>query len=279
MKNFKFQILFLLFSAAFLTTSCNNNDEEVLVPAPTSENASFSFSYDPMNANKVNFVGQANVETWYTHWDFGDNFSGEGNEVSRIYPLSGEYEVRFKIFTEGGSAFSTQMISIENDLIGPNLVQNGTFDNEDAWTILPISGGVEVTFENDGALFSGGGWGHEGIYQQIEIEGNKLYQIDLEVRGGGANECWFEVYVGSVMPMAGVDYTDGGMRLGLSTWDGCGTDPFDGLLSLLSCSNNAGDGTFQFTEDQNVYLVIRSGGGTLGDEGIFVDNVSVRSIE
>ncbi len=262
----------------FTVTSCESDEEPVLIP-PTAENAKFTFSYDPDNPNRVIFTGQPDVETWYTHWDFGDNSAAEGNEVSRIYPISGEYEVRFKIFTESGTAYSTQIVAIEFDLIGPNLVENGTMDSEASWTILPISGGVEVTFADGGATWTGGGWGHVGIYQEIEIEGDKLYQIDMEVSGGGLSDVWFEVYMGTAAPSPGNDYTDGGIRLGLNTWDGCGVDPFDGLLTLLTCSNGGGNGTFEFPNDVTAYLVIRSGGGNFGTDGVFIDNVTVRSVE
>lgn len=36
------------------------------------------------------------------YWLFGDNMVVEGMEVIKIYLFSGEYEVWFKIFIEGG---------------------------------------------------------------------------------------------------------------------------------------------------------------------------------
>lgn len=277
MKNITFlnnywSILFLL-----MVASCSS-DDEMIMPAPSSDSATFTYSFDTENPNKVFFTAQPDVSTWYTHWSFGDNTAAEGTTVEKVYFLKGEYEVRFKIFTEGGSAETVQTISIAEDIIGPNLVQNGELDSEDSWTVLPISGGVEVSFENGTAVWTGGGWGHVGIYQELAIEADKEYQINMDVSGSGMSDCWFEVYVGTVVPMAGVDYTDGGIRLGLNTWDGCGSDPFQGLLTALSCSNGGGDGTFEFPNAVPVYLVIRTGGGDLGTEGITIDNVSVRPL-
>lgn len=278
MKNIKFPIHFLLsLVLVIFIASCEEETTEMTLP-PTSDNAIFSYVVDPDNANNIIFTANPTVETWYTHWSFGDNTSAEGLQVEKLFYLKGEYEVRFKIFTEGGTTETTQTISIAEDIIGPDLVENGAFDDDSSWEILPISGGVDITFENGTAVWTGGGWGHVGLYQTMEVEANTAYQIQLDVAGSGMSDCWFEVYVGTVAPVAGMDYTDGGIRLGLNTWDGCGIDPFEGPLTLLTCSNGGGDGSFEFTAAVTAYLVIRSGGANLGDEGVTVDNISVREL-
>ena len=275
MKKVKKSIRLLLFVLPLLWFGCNN-DNSIQPEVPTTEDALFTYTIDPNNANKILFTASPSVETWYTHWNFGDNTAAEGLTVEKTFSLSGEYEVRFKVFTEGGTAESTQMISIAEDIIGPNLLQNGGIDDNSSWTVLPISGGVDVNFQNGQAVWSGGGWGHVGIYQQIDIEANTTYQVQMDVEGSGMTDCWFEVYVGTATPVDGQDYTDGGIRLGLNTWDGCGSDPFNGPLTALSCSNGSGDGTFSFPNEESVYLVIRSGGADLGSSGVAIDNISVR---
>lgn len=277
MKNtnlFQYLICLLILSLS----ACNSNNDEMIVAPPSTDNATFSYTVDAENPNKIIFTAQPNVETWYTHWRFGDNTSAEGMTAEKVYFLKGEYEVRFKIFTEGGTAETVQIISIAEDIIGPNLVQNGELDGDDDWTVFPIGGGVDVTFQNGTVVWTGGGWGHVGIYQALEIEANTEYQINMDVSGSGMSDCWFEVYVGTTTPMAGVDYIDGGIRLGLNTWDGCGSDPFQGQLTALTCSNDGGDGTFEFPTAVTAYLVIRSGGVDLGVDGVTVDNVSVRPL-
>lgn len=275
-KTINFQNGLFLLLALLLSAGCATDDDPIAVPPPDSEEAAFTYSFDPENPNTVIFTASPDVETWYTHWAFGDNTAAEGLDVTKTYPLSGEYEVRFKIFTDDGTAESTQMVSIESDLLGPNLIQNGEFEGDDAWTILPISNGVEVAFENGAVSWSGGGWGQEGIYQTIEVEANQVYQINMEVTCNGLSDSWFEVYAGQTVPVDGVDYTDGGIRLGLNTWDGCGAEPFEGLFTAFSCSGE--DGTFQFTEGGTVYLVIRGGGAEYGTDGVTIDNVSVRQL-
>lgn len=279
MKNIKLSIQFFACLLLFTLTACNkNNDEMDIVPPPSSESVIFSYTFDAENANKVIFTAQPNVETWYTHWKFGDNTSAEGVSAEKIYFLKGEYEIRFKIFTEGGTAETVQTISIAKDIIRPNLIQNGELEGDDGWTVLPIGGGADVTFENGTAVWTGGDWGHVGIYQKLQIEANTEYQINMDVSGSGMSDCWFEVYVGTVVPTAGVDYTDGGIRLGLNTWDGCGSQPFQGQLTEFTCSNGGGRGTFEFATAVTGYLVIRSGGADLGTDGVTVDNVSVRPL-
>jgi hypothetical protein len=229
MKNIINSMRFLILGTILLVSACTG-DDEVPTPPPTSENATFTYSYDPDNPNKILFTGQADVDTWYTHWDFGDNSAGEGMEVSKLYFLAGEYDVRFKIFTEGGTAESVQTVSIESDIIGPNLVQNGTFEDDQFWTVFPISNGVDVTFENGAAVWTGGGFGQVGIYQSFAFEPNKTYQINMFISGSGMTDCWFEVYLGATEPTPFQDYTDGGIRLGLNTWEGCGGESFSGLF-------------------------------------------------
>jgi hypothetical protein len=277
MKNIKYTLSLLVCFSLFFITACSSDEEEVIV-APTSSNAMFSYTIDPDNANRIVFAGEPTMKTWYTHWNFGDNTSAEGIQTEKLFYLKGDYEVKFKIFTDGGTAETTQTISIAEDITGSNLLENGELNDSSSWTVLPIGDGADVVFENGTAVWSGGGWGQVGIYQSITVEANTTYQIQLDIAGSGMTDCWFEVYVGTVAPTAGVDYTDGGIRLGLNTWDGCGSEPFDGPLTSLSCSNGGGDGTFEFPNDATAYFVIRSGGADLGTDGVTVDNITLRAL-
>lgn len=262
---------------SFAIFSCKDQEESASLPPAKSE-ANFTYTVDQDNPNMLTFTGAPSSKTWYTHWNFGDNTSAEGLEVKKTFYVKGNYDVTFKVFTNGGSTESTQTVTIENDLTGSNLVSNGTLDDDSDWSLLTIANGVDITFENGKVTWTGGGWGQSGIYQLINVEANKTYQIQMDVAGSGMSDCWFEVYVGSVTPTDGVDYTDGGIRLGLNTWDGCGSEPFDGPLTSLSCSVGGGDGTFRYDEDQSLYLVIRSGGANLGTTGVSVDNITIRTL-
>lgn len=275
MKIFKIttKILFVLLTLQF--NSCKV--DEIFLETPTSKDAEFVFSYDAVNPNKVNFKASPSKDTWFTHWDFGDNSSAEGLEVSKVFLKKGDYDVRFKIFTDIGEAQSIQTVVVNEDFKGPNLIQNGEFNGQESWNVLPISEGVDVSFENSEVKWSGGNWGHTGIYQAINVLPNNLYQISMDIKGGPLTDSWFEVYVGQATPESGKDYSDGGIRIGLNTWEGCGNEAFEGDFSEISCVGKGS--TFMFSKQGTVYLVIRGGGADFGDSGIVIDNVAVRSLD
>jgi hypothetical protein len=271
----KLSLLLVLLALLFVFSACTEEEDMVLLP-PSAESANFAYTLNPDNPNEVTFTAQPDVDTWYTHWDFGDNTAGEGTDATKLYFLAGDYDVRFKIFTDGGTAEMVQTVSIENDIVGPNLIQNGALDGDDFWNVLPISVGVEVAFQDGAATWTGGSFGHVGIYQEIQVEANQEYQINMDMVGSGLTDCWFEVYVGTTVPMAGVDYNDGGIRLGLNTWNGCGRTPFDAQFTAISCVGEGG--TFEFPTATTAYLVIRGGGADYGDTGVTVDNISIRPL-
>lgn len=274
----KFLISFLITGMLFTVSGCSDDVEKALIP-PTSEDAIFTVTYDSENPNKVHFKGEPAIPTWYTHWSFGDNTSfDEGLETSKVYLKKGAYDVEFKIFTDGGTASSTQTVSIESDFQGPNIIRNGDFSNgNEYWTVQPISDGVDVSFDNENAQWSGGGWGQVGIYQPVHVLANNLYQITMDIKGSGLSDSWFEVYIGMEAPVPGQDYTDGGIRMALNTWEGCGNEPFEGDFSEISCVGSGA--TFEFSAEGVAYLVIRGGGANYGDTGVTIDNVAIRSLE
>ena len=277
MKTINYIISFLIAGMLLATNGCSD-DVEHAIP-PTSEDAIFSISYDPENPNKVHFLAEPSVATWYTHWSFGDKTSFDGGlETTKTYLKKGEYEVEFKIFTEGGTASSIQTVVIESDFEGPNIIRNGDFsDGNEFWTILPISDGVDVSLDNNNAQWTGGNWGQVGIYQPVHVLANNMYQITMDIKGSGLSDSWFEVYIGMEPPVAGQDYSDGGMRLVLNTWNGCGNEPFDGPFSDYSCGGSGA--TFEFPSEGTAYFVIRGGGASYGDTGVTVDNIAIRSLE
>ena len=100
----------------------------------------------------------------------------------------------------------------------------------------------------------------------------------MNVSGHGGTDMWFEVYIGKAEPQIGKDYNDGGKRLALNTWNGCGKTPFNAPLTQLSCEG-AERGVIQFPTSGTVYLLIKSGGADLGTTGITLANVQLRAIQ
>lgn len=274
----KFNVNFtwaIFIGICFLISSCGE-PEEMLVPAPTSDDLSFTYTVDNENPNLIHFVGQTSVDTWYTHWNFGDNTGKEGLEVSKTFFQQGEYDVRFKIFTEGGTASEVQTINIESDFQGPDLIQNGRLDTDEFWTVFEISGGTTAEIVDGTAKWTGGGWGNAGLYQKIEIEAGVEYQVDMDVAGSGMSDCWFEIYIGTQEPQPGVDYTNGGILMAINTWEGCGTEAFSGTLTSVACVGDGG--AFSWPESGEAFFVIKSGGADLGADGITIDNIAIREL-
>lgn len=275
MKNITYTFWILIMVLCLFGTSCSEPDEAT-VEAPTSEDLNFTYMVDSENPNLYHFSGQSAVDAWFIHWNFGDNTGSEGLDASKVFFKAGIYEVRFKIITEGGSASISETIVIDQDFAGPDLVENGGLDTDEGWTILNISPGVEVEIANGVASWSGGSWGNAAIFQKIEIEADKEYQINMDMSGGGLSDCWFETFIGTLQPQQNVDYSDGGIQIGMSTWEGCGADDFMGQLTDVACVGNGG--AFTWSTPGEAYLVIKSGGANMGDQGVTIDNIAIRSL-
>ncbi|NHA05073.1 DUF1735 domain-containing protein [Mucilaginibacter sp. HC2] len=147
------------------------------------------------------------------------------------------------------------------------------------WTVLKIASNDNVTFKvnDDGSILaSGGNGGHQGVYQSFEVRANKQYKIDFNVQGQGATNTWFEVYLSTLQPTQNKDYSDGGIRMALNTWTGCGNAPFNGLLSVVKCVGSGN--VVSFPNAGTVWLVIKSGGDNLGTGGIKLTNIDFRRV-
>ncbi|WP_183561471.1 DUF1735 domain-containing protein [Mucilaginibacter sp. SP1R1] len=148
------------------------------------------------------------------------------------------------------------------------------------WTVLKIAANDNVTFQVNGdgsILASGGNGGHQGVFQPFEVRANKQYKVDFNVAGKGATDTWFEVYVSTLQPTQNKDYSDGGIRMALNTWTGCGKTPFNGLLSAIRCVGSGN--VVSFPTAGTVYLVIKSGGSNLGTGGITLTNIDFRRVD
>jgi len=178
------------------------------------------------------------------------------------------------------NATATKQAASSDAALPGNLVQGGNFNRGDdrKWTISNITPGVTVRFGNGKALYRGGNGGQAAIYQAIQVEANQKYQLNMRVSGHGGTDMWFEVYVGKAEPLIGQDYNDGGKRLALNTWNGCGKTPFNAPLTQLSCEG-ADRGVIQFPTSGTVYLLIKSGGANLGITGVTLANVEMRAIK
>ena len=257
-------------------------EDETPIPAPTAADATFTVSVDTENPNMLHFSASTSVNAWYTHWSFGDGTSSEGFEATKTYYTKGDYEVRFKVFTEGGNSSTTQTISILNDAIDDsNLVINGSFDDDSGWTIVNhfeatnLEG--QVTIADGVAKFteSSNTWKHMGIYTEVDLVPG-TYQFDMDVSFTEINEIWGEVYIGQDIPVAGSDYTgDQQVLKAYNAWD-CSPKSYVGKASAYGCDTNSKPGNFTITQAGTYYLLFRTGGAKYGSEGIVIDNLELR---
>ncbi len=247
----------------------------------TSANIDASFTITPVTGKTNTYALKANeVGVISVKWDKGTGSATLGKAIDTIaLPDAGVYSIKLTAVGKGGEQKTTaQDITVAtSDPIAGNLVVGGKMETADAakWTQFTIGAGVSFAISNGKMTATGGSWGHAGIYQAIQVVAGKKYQVDMLVSGSGASDTWFEVYVSATQPSAGVDYTAGGNRLGLNTWNGCGNATFSGKLTAIGCSGT-GKGLVEFTQSGTVYLVIKTGGNNLGTTGISMDNVEFR---
>jgi hypothetical protein len=277
-KSIKYGALLTTLSTVAYLVGCSPEDFNDIHPI-TVDNLQASFTATPVEGKSNTWLLKTNTENVLSVlWDKGDGHAAVGATVDTLYlPDAGEYDVTLTTVGIGGAkATASQHVVVPtSDPVAGNLVVGGRMDDETVWTKLRI-GDPSVAFNFvDGVLVaSGGNWGHSGVYQAINVVAGRKYKLDMNVTGSGATDTWFEVYLGSLEPQQGVDYSDGGIRLGLNTWTGCGKTPFDTKLSKIACT---GTGSIvQFDQSGTVYLLIKSGGANLGDTGITIDNVEFR---
>jgi hypothetical protein len=219
-------------------------------------------------------------------WDLGDGALSSGMQTTDVifFPDADTYTIKTQLVGKGGELFESeqQLVVATSDPKYGNLLKGGRLNegDEDFWSILQYSGGVSPQFTGDKVLFDYGGWSHAGIYQSFEAVAGQKYRIDMTMTGNGAQDTWFEVYIGMTDPATvSGDYNEGGTRLGLNTWAGCGKTKFGDKLTKLSCvgsSSGDGNGVFEVAETGTYYIVIRTGGANLGTGGISVDNIEIR---
>src|SRR6187549_128290 len=161
-------------------------------------------------------------------WNFGEGGGASmGDAIDTVfYPDAGKYTITLTAIGRGGltTDASTDLDVLTSDPNAGNLVVGGKMEAGDnsSWQFVTYTAGVSAAIVDGKMAFTGGGWGQAGIYQTIQVEGGKKYKVDMNVSGSGATDTWFEVYVGKAVPVPGSDYNDGGKRLALNTWTGCG---------------------------------------------------------
>jgi hypothetical protein len=274
---FEMGILSASKSEVVLDAANNPNMEAITFSWGGYKNSLINYTLILTSGGKSDSVTQNTVSRLFSNSELNDILLDKlGLKIGVTVEVKAQ--LRATITTNGKTAESNVItIKVTPSLASFNLVQGGKFNagDESKWTVLTIwtpTPGVTLNFTGGKAVWKGGNWGHMGIYQAIQVEANKKYQVNMNISGSGAFDSWFQVYVGATVPQQGQEYTDGGSILGLNTWNGCGKTAFDEKLTAVSCDGKNG-GVVQFPTSGTVYLVIRGGGTDLGTTGISVDNI------
>lgn len=268
-----------LLLAAGAAIGCTPEDEEYTLGAKPEA----SFEVQAVSGQNNTFVLiNTTPDAFISVWDKGAGFEKGALKDTVFLPDRGTYEMRLVAVTSGGSDTSEvkEVVVETSDPAAGNLVVGGKMNEEDAahWTTFTIGDGVSFGVEEGKMVGTGGGWGHAGFYQAIEVEANKPYRFGATVSGSGASDTWYEVYFGRTEPQNYQDYSDGGIKIALNTWAGCATTEFNGNIISVGCAGALLEtgGIVTFDEGGTIYLVVKSGGADLGQGGIAMDNVELR---
>ena len=240
-----------------------------------------TFTVTPVSGENNTYVLTNTTEgAFISLWNYGTGYS-QGTQVDTLFlPDAGEYDIQLVTVSNGGSDTSdVETVTVAtSDPAAGNIVVGGRMDDPDAWTTFTITDGVSFGIADGKMTGIGGGWGHAGFYQAIEVIAGKEYSFNATVSGSGASDTWFEIYFGSYEPVAYSDYSDGGNQIGLNTWTGCGNEEFSGSILSVGCVGDLleSEGKVTFDESGTIYLVVKSGGNYLGDTGISIDNIEFR---
>jgi hypothetical protein len=248
----------------------------------TSTDLKATFTVTPVSGKANYYVLNADTKgVLAVKWDLGDGAAISKPTDTVFFPDAGKYTVTLTAIGKGGETkTASQDISVAtSDPSAGNLVlgSNMAASDDAFWNHITISNGVTFAIDNGKMVAKGGGYGHAGIWQAIDVVAGRKYQIDMNVDGSGASDTWFEVYFGTKQPVNGSDYSDGGARLAINTWTGCGKTPFNGKLSAIQCAGSGNVVTAAATG--KMYLLIKSGGNNLGLTGIEFTKVTLRGVQ
>ena len=118
MKNIV-KISMVLAAAVALLFSCAPLDrDDYQLGAPVSE-SQLSFTSSP-SSSSPNIIVLKNTSSTagVALWDLGNGSNAKGDEVTVAYPFKGQYTVSMSLYTQGGSATISQVVTIADDDYG-----------------------------------------------------------------------------------------------------------------------------------------------------------------
>ncbi|MCR5351365.1 MAG: PKD domain-containing protein [Bacteroidales bacterium] len=114
-----FKLFLLAGTAATLLFSCRPMDLDVhqLGEVPSEDQLSFTSAPSSASANILEFTNTSSVKG-VALWDLGNGTTVKGDKVSATYPFKGDYTVTMSLYTTGGSATISQVVTVAADDYG-----------------------------------------------------------------------------------------------------------------------------------------------------------------
>jgi len=254
-----------------------------------------------VNFTAANAIGFPSLTTTFTNlttfgnsysWNFGDGsaLSTEENPV-HVYTAVGTYDVTLKATNEKGDSIlvKTGLVKVNQrpDLPPGEMLYGGNMENGNFWSTVRLVAAdpTVLTWNYTEALPTGGEGGslrlesigpnfNMAIYQEVQLKKDYYYVFDgLYKDVKGIADYWCEVYVGTVQPLDGTDYTatQGTLLCKMNTWEG--TQPLmNGALSgLLTVT------PFKAPADGKYFFVFKMGSNKpAGVNEILLDKLTLK---
>lgn len=277
-------LLYMWASAGLLLAGCAKESvNENLGSLPAT-----AFTATPLASNPNQVVFKSTTSGAFEwRWDFGGAGKSYKETDTFLFMSKGDYNIVLKAFNRAGYTAITQKVTIAADFAGINVLkgEDMTAASTAQWTVQSTGSTLTTTAWNtDGLKFSNGTGSAQtnvAVWQAATVKKGKNYKFSANVKGSGATNTWFEVYLGTTKPTAGADYSDNKF-IALNTWSGCGAAAFNGNLATIGCDGGGKDkaGAVTFTSDGTIYVVLKVGSwdGNLGASGITVSNVRLAEL-
>lgn len=264
--------------AAAINACTPESSSQDLGPLPV---ASFTATPLASNPNKI-AIASTTPGAFIWHWQYGNDGATSSLEKDTLsFSKKGAYAIQLTAYTKGGAATAIQQVTIANDLPPVNVLKGSTMDADatNYWTVLNTGGDqTSIKIANGVMNFSNTGNTNGAIYQAVQVDANRNYYFSGHVKGSGATNTWFEIYILADVPVQGSDYGNGKKFVALNTWAGCGGSAFDGDIAQIGCDGDykGQSGKIKFATAGTIYIVVKAGssGGTMGNGGINLDDVT-----
>ena len=114
-----FKSILLVVAGSALLWACNPMDADLhkLGPAPSESQLAFTATPTVTSPNIVELQNTSSVPG-VALWDLGNGTTVKGDKVSATYPFKGDYTVTMSLYTTGGSATISQVVTIAADDYG-----------------------------------------------------------------------------------------------------------------------------------------------------------------